>query len=404
MVENVSGCEHCLSGSPNEQAAFNFEAAFGQMKVAKESQEKSNAWGRDQKRGEYNTKAHVVLTTHPRRGSPIQIKWGANNPLERGPVIATLSQPRLRNAIGTHNGSYSVYRSIAVAAGKMDPMFRPDLHNTSPPVTIPPNPSWFDPTKIVSMDPWGHMIVDSYGAHLKEGVDIRPTIAITKAHIQMLELVEAMEKGRLQADGKILQSDGSCVVTKAAIEHVWYLPGVAQRFNITEATLRRCMFEQTGGMFPELITRSDLEVFLPPIGGLTVYIFGPAEYLQDPSKVCTVRVHDECNGSDVFGSDICTCRLISIICCCSNLLRCLPERPYLVHGIEECVRTAQDGGVGVIVYFRKEGRSLGEVSLVLMGAEELTMTSKVTKFLVYNARKRQEGGDRAGGIPGWIQL
>jgi GTP cyclohydrolase II len=43
------------------------------------------------------------------------------------------------------------------------------------------------------------------------------------------------------------------------------------------------------------------------------------------------------------------------------------------------VRTAQNGGVGVIVYFRKEGRSLGEV----------------TKFLVYNARKRQEGGDRA---------
>ncbi len=74
-----------------------------------------------------------------------------------------------------------------------------------------------------------------------------------------------------------------------------------------------------------------------------------------------MRVHDECNGSDVFGSDICTCR------------------PYLTHGIEECVRTAQDGGSGVIVYNRKEGRALGEV----------------TKFLVYNARKRQEGGDRA---------
>jgi GTP cyclohydrolase II len=74
-----------------------------------------------------------------------------------------------------------------------------------------------------------------------------------------------------------------------------------------------------------------------------------------------VRVHDECNGSDVFGSDICTCR------------------PYLVHGIEECVKTAQAGGAGVIVYLRKEGRALGEV----------------TKFLVYNARKRQEGGDRA---------
>jgi GTP cyclohydrolase II len=72
-------------------------------------------------------------------------------------------------------------------------------------------------------------------------------------------------------------------------------------------------------------------------------------------------VHDECNGSDVFGSDICTCR------------------PYLVHGIEECARAAQAGGLGVIVYNRKEGRALGEV----------------TKFLVYNARKRQEGGDSA---------
>jgi GTP cyclohydrolase II len=74
-----------------------------------------------------------------------------------------------------------------------------------------------------------------------------------------------------------------------------------------------------------------------------------------------VRVHDECNGSDVFGSDICTCR------------------PYLAHGIEEAIKTAQKGGAGVIIYFRKEGRALGEV----------------TKFLVYNARKRQSGGDSA---------
>ncbi len=42
-------------------------------------------------------------------------------------------------------------------------------------------------------------------------------------------------------------------------------------------------------------------------------------------------------------------------------------------------RQAQNGGAGLIVYNRKEGRALGEV----------------TKFLVYNARKRQEGGDQA---------
>ena len=40
---------------------------------------------------------------------------------------------------------------------------------------------------------------------------------------------------------------------------------------------------------------------------------------------------------------------------------------------------AQKGGAGLIVYNRKEGRALGEV----------------TKFLVYNARKRQPGGDQA---------
>ena len=50
-----------------------------------------------------------------------------------------------------------------------------------------------------------------------------------------------------------------------------------------------------------------------------------------------------------------------------------------MHGIEEAVKAAQEGGVGLIVYFRKEGRALGEV----------------TKLLVYNARKRQKGGDSA---------
>src|SRR4029077_15412967 len=54
-------------------------------------------------------------------------------------------------------------------------------------------------------------------------------------------------------------------------------------------------------------------------------------------------------------------------------------RPYLAHGIEVCIETAQAGGAGVIVYNRKEGRALGEGN----------------KLLVYNARKRQDGGDRA---------
>jgi GTP cyclohydrolase II len=142
---------------------------------------------------------------------------------------------------------------------------------------------------------------------------------------------------------------------------VWYLPGVAKRFGVTEALLRRTLFEQTAGMYPELVTRRDLHVFLPPIGGTTLYIFGDPAAMSDPARALTCRIHDECNGSDVFGSDICTCR------------------PYLTHGVEECIRMAQAGGAGLIVYNRKEGRALGEV----------------TKFLVYNARKRQPGGDQA---------
>jgi len=136
---------------------------------------------------------------------------------------------------------------------------------------------------------------------------------------------------------------------------------VAARFGVDEATLRKSLFEETGGMFPELITRPDLKLLLPPIGSTSIYIFGNPKFLGRKDKEHTCRVHDECNGSDVFGSDICTCR------------------PYLTHGIEEGIRTAQNGGVGFIAYYRKEGRSLGEV----------------TKFLVYNARKRQKGGDSA---------
>ena len=63
----------------------------------------------------------------------------------------------------------------------MDPNFKPDLHNTAPPVDIPPSPSWRDPSKIVSMDPWGHMITNAFGTHLKDGVDVRPTVRPLRA-------------------------------------------------------------------------------------------------------------------------------------------------------------------------------------------------------------------------------
>jgi GTP cyclohydrolase II len=276
-------------------------------------------------------------------------------------VVASLTNTSHRNAIGTHSGAYAVYRALAVASGALDRDHRPDFTDTAPAEPVGPHPQWADPDKIVSLDPYGHMVSTAFAEQIVAGMDIRPTIAITRARINMPELKDAICAGRLKPDGKVLHANGDARVTKAAIDPVWYLPGMAKRFGIKESKLRRSLFEQTAGMFPDLVTRPDLHVFLPPIGGMTLYFFGDIDRLGRPETRIACRVHDECNGSDVFGSDICTCR------------------PYLAHGIEVCIEMAQEGGVGLVVYNRKEGRALGEV----------------TKFLVYNARKRQLGGDRA---------
>ena len=308
-----------------------------------------------------NRNGHIRLTSHPGHRSPgrFPLNWGAASARERGPVVGTVTSAGDRNAIGAHGGSYALYRALAVSSGALSPLARPDLTNTAPVVDIGPHPQWGEPDRIVSLDPWGHRIAEDFRSEIAEGLDIRPTIAVTKARLTIPEFTDSA--WGVKVDGDIVRAGGDIAVTKAAIDPVWHLPGIAARFNVSEDKLRHTLFEQTGGIYPELVTRPDLTVFLPPIGGITLYMFGDPAAIPDRKRTLTCRVHDECNGSDVFGSDICTCR------------------PYLIHGIAECVKDAQNGGAGLIVYNRKEGRALGEV----------------TKFLVYNARKRQEGGDQA---------
>ncbi|KAI1437252.1 GTP cyclohydrolase N terminal-domain-containing protein [Xylaria sp. CBS 124048] len=305
--------------------------------------------------------SRIILTTYPKQLgiNPIPLNWGA--PVdERGPVVVSRSSSTIRKR-NAHGGSYSIYFALALASKQLNVNHRPDFTNTEPAANIGPFPQWTDKKKIVAMDPWGHLAPWQYANVIqKENVDIRPTIAVTKAHMKLPELEESVRSGRLVPDGKVcLNATGELAVTKFAVEPVWYLPGVAERFGIDEGVLRRSLFEHTGGSYPELITRNDMKVFLPPIGGLTVYCFGDPAKMSDEKVRLSLRIHDECNGSDVFGSDICTCR------------------PYLIYGIEEAVKEAQNGGSGVVIYFRKEGRALGEV----------------TKVFVYNARKR--GEDRA---------
>jgi GTP cyclohydrolase II len=263
---------------------------------------------------------HIRLTSHAGGFGALPIQWGAATAAERGPVVGTTTKRAHRNVIGTHSGSYSVYRALAVAAGALKREHKADLTNTAPTDVIGPYPQWSEPGRIVSLDPWGALVADVFSTELAAGYDIRPTIAITKAHVILPEVIEALQTGRLKAGRQVPHRQAAPRWSpRRRSSRCGTCPSVARRFGCSEADLRRVLFEETGGMYPELVTRSDLEVFLPPIGGQTLYIFGDARDLANPDVELTARVHDECNGSDVFGSDICTCR------------------PYLTHAIEECI-------------------------------------------------------------------
>lgn len=100
--------------------------------------------------------------------------------------------------------SYCIYKALATAIGAINPNHRPDYTNvrehvfllitstcwafvpwrigtdnmflqTEPPFNVAPNPSWYDPARIVSMDPWGHLTPQIYKSYFDAGVDIRPT-------------------------------------------------------------------------------------------------------------------------------------------------------------------------------------------------------------------------------------
>src|SRR5262252_899989 len=99
-----------------------------------------------------NRPDHIRLTSHPDPGAKprFQIRWAAASARERGPVIGTVSRPQDRNVIGSHGGSYTLYRALAVSAGALDPIRRPDLTNTYPIAKIGPFPQWSEPGRIVS--------------------------------------------------------------------------------------------------------------------------------------------------------------------------------------------------------------------------------------------------------------
>ena len=80
------------------------------------------------------------LASRRGRRGPAPIRWGRPIRAQRGPVIGSTTNRSQRNVIGTHSGSYGVYRALAVAAGALLRGHKPDLTNTMPTDPIGPYP------------------------------------------------------------------------------------------------------------------------------------------------------------------------------------------------------------------------------------------------------------------------
>src|SRR5262249_60390493 len=132
---------------------------------------------------------HIRLPSHPDPNAKVRfpIHWGASSADERGPIIGTVSRPQDRNVIGSHGGSYALYRALAVSSGALDPIRRPDLTNTYPIAKIAPFPQWMAPRRIVSMDPWGHLVAETFQSEIAGGIDLRPTIPGTSPTLNRRE-------------------------------------------------------------------------------------------------------------------------------------------------------------------------------------------------------------------------
>ena len=159
-------------------------------------------------------------------------------------------------------------------------------------------------------------------------------------------------------DGKIVLPSNEIVTSKCAISYAWNIPLMAERVGLSEQELREALHKFS---HDSRLLDPKVKTYLPAVGGLTIYTFGDARKLKDQKAEVCVRVHNEWIGSDVFGSDICSCR------------------PYLIFALREAVECAQRDGVDVVIYFRKEGRSLGEEMAAI--ARRCTSTTPHTEAI-----------------------
>lgn len=178
-----------------------------------------------------------------------------------------------------------------------------------------------------------------------------PSISCVRAKLDLRKEFDTFR------DGHIVDEEGYIHCLKIAIQYSWNISGLCKKLDIPEMRFRNTFYENSKNLDFLDFTKN---IYLPHIPGISIFAFGDLKKLTENEKTeVTLRVHDACLNSDCFRGTICTCA------------------PYLFWSIEKAVETAQRGGVGLVFYFKKEGRSLGEV----------------IKFRVYSAREAQDGGD-----------
>lgn len=175
-----------------------------------------------------------------------------------------------------------------------------------------------------------------------------PTIACVRATLDIKDIIPSLE-----IDHKIIDSNFMVHCLKIAVHYTWDLEKISNRLEIKEEHLRNTFYKKLKN--PDFLDRNK-KFYLPNIPGISIFIFGDIQKLKDEKTEVTLRIHDQCLNSDCFRGTICTCA------------------PYLFWAMEHCIKTAQRGGVGIIFYFKKEGRSMGEV----------------IKFRVYSSRKKND--------------
>ena len=175
-----------------------------------------------------------------------------------------------------------------------------------------------------------------------------PTIAAVRAKLDVKSMIPS-----LSIDNKIVDSNYMVHCLKIAVHYTWDFEKLSKRLEINETHLRNTFYAK---MKNSDFLDTKKRFYLPNIPGLSIFIFGDIEKLKEDTTEVTVRVHDQCLNSDCFRGTICTCA------------------PYLFWAMDHCIQTAQRGGVGLIFYFKKEGRSMGEV----------------IKFRVYSSRTKND--------------